>query len=205
MCHSAARDGPVVLDRQWEPAALFACLVLLPSLLWRVLGLRICFRRSCGLESVLVGHVVIGMFSLAVRLWVCYIRGYGSCGHGSAFAGPAAMGLHLSVHDPVALGLFRCSCGHKFILVGHVTMDLFSWVLSCDYGSVFVGPMTMGQLSWALWVWVWFGEYVTIALYCGANCDYESVFVGMSTGLFRWILWLWTCTHGSLSMGLFWW
>ena len=43
---------------------------------------------------------------------------------------------------------------------------------------------------------------MTIALYCGA-CDYGSVFVGLSTGLFRWILWLWICTHGSLSRGLF--
>lgn len=88
MCHSASRNGPDVLDSQWEPAALFACLVLPRSLFWRVLGLRICFRWSCGHETVLVGDAVIDMFSLAMRLWVYNIRGYGS-----AFMGPVAMGL----------------------------------------------------------------------------------------------------------------
>ena len=107
-----------------RPAALFVCLVLLRSLFRRVLGLRICFRWSCGHETALAGDAIIGMVSLAMRLWVYYIRGYGS-----AFMGPVAMGLHLTVHDPVVLGLFRCSCGHKSILVGHVAMDLFSWVL----------------------------------------------------------------------------
>lgn len=67
------------------------------------------------------------------------------------------MGLHLTVRDPVALGLFRCSCGHKSILVGHVAMDLFSWFLpltmglfcgSDGHGSVLVCTVSMDLVWW---------------------------------------------------------
>ena len=165
-----------------RPAALFVCLVLLRSLFRRVLGLRICFRWSCGHETALAGDAIIGMVSLAMRLWVYYIRGYGS-----AFMGPVAMGLLSWVLWPWVC--FHGSCGHGSAFMGPVAMDLLSWVLwpwvcfhgSCGHGSAFMGPVAMG-------LHLTVHDPVVLGLF-RCSCGHKSILVGhVAMDLFSWVL-----------------